>query len=164
MGRGDMNAAELMADLTSKGITLAVRGDKLQCQGREAPLIPELQAILKGRRAELIAFLLSQRASSAEISQESLGEVTDSTEVNPAVGALLSRLQAGSQWLTAQHQAWIDEVESAVSDQKFSRALAAWIELERELRALGFEGCIFLGPGGQCPEDTPVSCDFCVTD
>jgi hypothetical protein len=80
-----------------------------------------------------------------------------------AIATLLSRLQAGSQWLTAQHQAWIDGAESAVSDQKFSVALAGWAQLEQELRALGFEDCIF-GVGGRCPDDAPVSCDFCVTD
>jgi hypothetical protein len=85
------------------------------------------------------------------------------TPSNPAADALLSRLQAGSQWLTAQHQAWIDGAESAVSDQKFSVALAGWAQLEQELRALGFEDCIF-GVGGRCPDDAPVSCDFCVTD
>ncbi len=39
---------------------------------------------------------------------------------------LLSRLQAGSQWLTAQHQAWLDEDSAVTNDELFSVALSAY--------------------------------------
>jgi hypothetical protein len=79
-----------------------------------------------------------------------------------AIDALRSRIQGGSRWLLAQHEAWIDGTESAVSDRKFSRALAAWTELERDLRSLGYHLCVF-GPGGHCPDAAPVTCDACAT-
>ena len=75
---------------------------------------------------------------------------------------LLSRLQAGSRWLTAQHQAWLDDKEDAASDERVSVALDGWDEMERSLRLVyDYEGCVF-GPDQRCPEDAPVTCDFCV--
>ena len=69
---------------------------------------------------------------------------------------LLSRLQAGSQWLTAQHQAWLSEDSAVTNDELFSVALAGWDEMERSLRmAYGYEGCIY-GPNQQCSQDAPV--------
>jgi hypothetical protein len=52
-----MTPAELVADLNSKGITVAVNGDKLRCKGRESDLTPELLETLRERKAELIALL-----------------------------------------------------------------------------------------------------------
>jgi hypothetical protein len=81
---------------------------------------------------------------------------------NAYVDHLLSRLRAGSQWLTAQHQAWLDSKPDAASDERFSVALAAWGEMERSLRLVfGYEGCVF-GPDQRCPYDAPVICDSCV--
>jgi hypothetical protein len=72
---------------------------------------------------------------------------------------LPSRLQAGSNWLTVQHQAWLEG--EGVSDERFSAALAAWDSLERTLRQVyGYDGCIF-GPDRRCPDDTPTTCDCC---
>ena len=74
---------------------------------------------------------------------------------------LLSRLQAGSRWLTAEHQGWLDDKEDAASDERFSVALAAWDEMERSLRRVyGNEGCIF-GSDQRCPQNAPVWCDGC---
>jgi hypothetical protein len=81
---------------------------------------------------------------------------------NAITDHLLSRLQSGSHWLTAQHLAWLEGKQNAASDERFSIAVAAWGEMERSLRLVfGYEACIF-GPGSRCPEDAPVICDFCV--
>ena len=75
---------------------------------------------------------------------------------------LLTRLQAGSDWLTIHHQAWLNGNPNAADDERFSKSLAAWGEMERSLRLVyGYEGCIF-GPDQRCPEDAPVRCDFCI--
>ena len=74
---------------------------------------------------------------------------------------LLSRLQAGSQWLTAQHQAWLGNKEDVASDERFSVALDGWGEMERSLRRVyGNGGCIF-GSDQRCPQNAPVWCDGC---
>jgi len=74
---------------------------------------------------------------------------------------LLFRLQAGSQWLTAQHQAWLDDEKVAATDERFSVALYGWDEMERSLRLVyGYEDCIF-GAGQRCPGSAPVRCDGC---
>jgi hypothetical protein len=52
-----MTSAKFVSDLHSKGITLAVKGDKLKCKSKEAPLTPELLETLRERKAELIALL-----------------------------------------------------------------------------------------------------------
>ena len=77
---------------------------------------------------------------------------------------LLSRLQAGTHWLTVQHQAWLDNKPLAANDERFSKALASWSEMERSLRVVyGYEGCV-MGPGQRCPGDAPVICDACLVD
>jgi hypothetical protein len=81
---------------------------------------------------------------------------------NDLTNHLLSRLQSGSHWLTAQHQAWLEGKPDAANDERFSVALAAWTEMERSLRQVfGYEGCI-CGPDQRCPEDAPVTCNFCM--
>lgn len=81
---------------------------------------------------------------------------------NEVTDGLLNRLRAGSQWLTAQHLAWLEGSPDAGSDERFSVALAAWTEMERSLRLVfGYEGCVF-GPDRRCPDDAPVICDFCM--
>jgi hypothetical protein len=80
---------------------------------------------------------------------------------NEVTDYLLSRLQAGSQWLTTQHQTWLEGKPGTASHERFSVALAAWTEMEQSLRQVfGYEGCIF-GPGGQCTDDAPAICDAC---
>ena len=75
---------------------------------------------------------------------------------------LLARLRNGSQWLTAQHAAWLDDAPDAATDERFSVALSAWAEMERSLRMVyDYQDCIF-GAAARCPEDAPVQCDFCV--
>jgi hypothetical protein len=77
----------------------------------------------------------------------------------PGSDSLLSRLQAGSKWLTAQHKAWLEG--QGVSDERFSAALEAWDSLERILRQVfGYDGCIF-GPDRRCPGEAHAICDFC---
>jgi hypothetical protein len=83
-------------------------------------------------------------------------------EPNAVTNILLSRLQNGSRWLSAQHLAWLEGNPDAASDERFSVALAAWGELERSLRLVfGYDGCA-CGPDRRCPEDAPVICDFCM--
>lgn len=77
---------------------------------------------------------------------------------------LLSRFQAGSQWLTDQHQAWLEGRPDAASDERFSAALAAWGEMERSLRLVfDYRGCVFT-PDQRCPEDATIICDFCAEE
>jgi len=91
-----------------------------------------------------------------EINEKSLSQQKAVTET------LLTRLQAGSHWLTAQHEAWLAGNVDAANDKRFSAALEAWDALERLLRTVfNFEGCIH-GPSGRCPADAPVVCDFCL--
>jgi hypothetical protein len=76
--------------------------------------------------------------------------------------ALLFRLQAGSQWLTAQHQAWLEGRVDVAEDEPFSAALEAWDLLEGMLRQVFSYGeCIF-GLNRRCPGEAPGMCDFCV--
>jgi hypothetical protein len=89
-------------------------------------------------------------------------EISELSPSCPASDRLLSRLQAGSEWLTTQHQAWLEGKQDAVSDERFSVALAAWGEMERSLRwVFGYEGYVF-GPDRRCPEGATVTCNFCV--
>lgn len=78
------------------------------------------------------------------------------------VNHLLSRLVAGTCWVTTQHRLWVNDKPGAASNNRFSESLALWDNLERELRSLGFVGCIF-GPTQRCPKDAPVACDECKT-
>jgi hypothetical protein len=81
---------------------------------------------------------------------------------NPVTDNLLSRLRAGTVWLTDAHQAWLAGSPGAADDERFSVALAAWTEMERVLRVVfNFEGCIH-GSGSRCSANSPISCDFCV--
>ena len=74
---------------------------------------------------------------------------------------LAQAAENSSQWLTAQHQAWLDDKKDAASGERFSVALDGWAEMERSLRLVyNYEGCIF-GPDQRCPEDAPVTCDGC---
>ena len=61
---------------------------------------------------------------------------------------LLSRLQAGIRWLTAQHQSWLDDKKDAAIDERFSVALAACekavaIFYERHQRSAGTQDPIW---------------------
>ena len=96
------------------------------------------------------------------LSQDGIYESNETTKLTPEGENTLSRLRGGSEWLTASHLAWVGGKPNAATDERVSTALAAWDELERDLRsAFGYEGCIF-GPGERCPKDAPVSCDSCV--
>jgi hypothetical protein len=93
-------------------------------------------------------------------------EKSELSEISPAqaiaANTLLSRLQAGSQLLASQHDAWLEGKEDAASDERFSAALAAWDQMERLLRQVfGYEGCVF-GPDRRCPEGATVVCGYCV--
>ena len=52
-----MTPTELVADLNSKGITLAVDGDKLRCKGKQSVLTPDLVEQLRMHKAELMSLL-----------------------------------------------------------------------------------------------------------
>jgi hypothetical protein len=90
---------------------------------------------------------------------EAVGVVEVATATN--IKDLLARLKAGQKWLAVEHRLWITDDPQAASDAKFSAALAGWDSLERVFRCSGYAGCIW-GPGGSCPEDSPVLCDGCV--
>lgn len=70
----------------------------------------------------------------------------------------LARLLAGHLWLFDQHQKWQTDDASAVNDEEFSRVWRGWWELDQQLRADGFQGCIY-GPDGTCPKGFP--CQGC---
>jgi hypothetical protein len=102
-------------------------------------------------------------ASPTRILRDELNELNEKSSYQPTTESetVLSRLRAGTEWLTAQHQAWFVDRPNAESDERFSTALEGWDLLERKLRQeFGYEGCIH-GPGQRCPEDVPVVCDFC---
>ena len=91
----------------------------------------------------------------------SVGSVKSPTLNDGLSDQLLSRLQAGTRWLTAHHQAWLDAKPDAACDERFSQSLAAWDEMERSLRAVyGYEGCV-QGPDQRCPEVAALVCDSC---
>jgi diadenosine tetraphosphatase ApaH/serine/threonine PP2A family protein phosphatase len=137
-----MLAAEILDTFKKLGISAYVEDGKLFCEPGSL-LPPDLKPEIRRCKAEIMALLCEPRS-------------------NAVMDHLLSRLQAGSRWLTAQHQAWLDSKPDAASDQRFSVALAAWSEMERSLRMVfGYEGCVF-GPDQRCPKDAPVICDACV--
>jgi hypothetical protein len=78
----------------------------------------------------------------------------------PDASHLQGRLQRGQAWLAEQHGRWLAGDLQAVSDEEFSRALAGWDSLERQLRSLGYGSCI-CGPE-RCPADTVATCDACI--
>jgi len=80
-------------------------------------------------------------------------------ETGVQVLALRDRLRRGLIWLTAQHQLWLGDDPVAVSDEKFSKALAAWTEIEQVYRCAVLAGCI--NENG-CPVASPVMCDACI--
>jgi len=95
-------------------------------------------------------------------SSELLVEETVCYELNEFTKKLLSRLQAGGRWLTAQQEAWVEGRKEAVDDEQFSQALVMWDGLEQTLRtSCKYSGCIF-GPSEFCPEDAVVTCKTCV--
>ena len=104
-----------------------------------------------------------QPSDTAQIQKTSVNLRQPSSTFTPGALSdhLLSRLQAGSRWLTSQHQVWLDDEEDAASDERFSVALEGWDEMERSLRMVyGYQGCIY-GPQQRCPEDGVISCDGC---
>ncbi|MFQ6026920.1 MAG: hypothetical protein ACE5Q6_05320 [Dehalococcoidia bacterium] len=126
----------------------ALRQEESLEKDREISGISEIsQSQLQNRPSEVHTYLRN-KSQSVQVSNS----VTDQ---------LLSRLQAGSRWLTAQHRAWMDAAPDAASDERFSVALATWDEMERSLRLVfGYEGCV-MGPDQHCPEDGLVVCDAC---
>jgi hypothetical protein len=154
-----VSAAELVADLNSQGISLVANGHKLTCRGKESTLTLELLESLKARKDELIAFLAGMCPCEPPMPS---ADIESPFQPNAVTDNLLSRLQAGTRWLTASHQAWLAGKPDAASDGKFAAALAAWTEMERSLRLVfGHRGCIFC-LDRRCPDDAPVVCDFCM--
>jgi hypothetical protein len=71
---------------------------------------------------------------------------------------LLRRLVNGQKWLSDH----LHEIDVAIHDEAFGKALAAWGQMEAHLRIKhGYLGCIH-GEGQRCPADSIVSCDACV--
>jgi TubC N-terminal docking domain len=52
-----MDPAEILAELSSRGISLVVNGDKLKCKGKKSSLTPDLLETLRERKAELVPLL-----------------------------------------------------------------------------------------------------------
>ena len=76
---------------------------------------------------------------------------------------LIQKLRQGQEWLTQQHDYWLQEYTVAVDDETYSAQLAAWDEHERILRITGFKGCIWQ-PIGRCDTKAPVKCWGCVKE
>ena len=68
------------------------------------------------------------------------------------------RLVKGQAWLVEHWARWPDP--AMANDQLFGEAFWVWVDLEKEIRVLGYEGCV-IGPGG-CHPTAPVVCDACV--
>jgi hypothetical protein len=146
-----MTVSELLRELESRQISLAAKGNKLCLKGKGAALPADLREELKAHRMELLA-AVNEGCGRSEISLSP-----------PAADHLLSRLQAGSRWLTTQHEAWLEGKGNAASDERFSATLVAWDGLERVLRQVyGYDGCIF-GPDRRRPGEAAVVCDFCTS-
>lgn len=79
----------------------------------------------------------------------------------PEATPILTGLRAGHRGLGEHHNLWLAAEPRAASDERFSRALAAWDLLERRYRCTANQGCIWT-PAGSCSEDAPVRCDSCV--
>ena len=74
---------------------------------------------------------------------------------------LLYRLRMGQRWLTEQRERFLDDDESAASDEVFSRGMDTWHTLEQQLRSdQGYSRCIH-GQGGSCPSKAVVRCSGC---
>ena len=109
----------------------------------------------------LLSGSLRNRACQQSTRQQQIGASYE-PGVNNSVNKILSRLRDGILWLTKQHKAWLDGDPDAVSHEAFSKALAGWDTMERELRELGYRDCLFFDSGERCPEDGPVLCEACV--
>ena len=55
-----MRPAEFLADLSSRGISLVVYGDKLRCRGKQSALTPDILATLRHYKQEVLAYLSCQ--------------------------------------------------------------------------------------------------------
>ena len=154
-----MTATDVLDELASLGVTATAAGQKLLLTpGSKVP--QDLLVEVKEHKNELLE-LVNQPSDSSKGTISVLSEISP-PRTDAFSDHLLSRLQAGSRWLTAQHQAWLDKKQGAASDERFSVALDAWAEMERSLRLVyDYQGCIF-GPDQRCPEDAPVRCDGCL--
>ena len=141
-----MQATEILEALQEAGATARVDGSNLLVEPRKcvpAALVPEI----KEHKAEIMQ----------HIAKTALPGRLDSDAEQT-----LLRLLAGSRWISAAHNAWVEGKPDAPTDERFSTALAAWDLLERKLRnEFGYEGCVY-GPSQQCPKDAPVMCDACM--
>jgi hypothetical protein len=52
-----MTVSELLTELQSRGVSLVRDGDQVRCEGKGAPLLPELLQELQDHRAELLESL-----------------------------------------------------------------------------------------------------------
>lgn len=60
-----MTPSELMAELTSRGVRLSVRGDRLQYDAPAGVMTPDLTARLKRHKHELLALLTAKTVPAA---------------------------------------------------------------------------------------------------
>ena len=114
----------------------------------------------------------TQKEGDAPVTINELNEINEIEE--PAISvqpehtgltleALLDRLRKGTAWLTEHHNRWPDP--GAASDALFTHGLDIWDMLEKELRFRFPEyGACAVGPGGRCPDSSPVTCVACVGD
>ena len=80
-----------------------------------------------------------------------------------AVKTLIEKLRKGQEWLTREHEYWLQEYTVAVDSETFSEQLAAWDEHEQILRKGGYKGCIWQ-PLNRCSTKSPVKCFGCISD
>ena len=132
-----MDATAVMDRLSELGVVATATGDKLLLEpGSKVP--PDLLVQVKEHKVEILTTLQRQSDN------------------------LLTRLQAGTKWLTHQHEQWLSNAPTAVNDERFSASLNLWWAIEQTVRQVyGYEGCV-LGPGEHCPESAPVTCDSCM--
>jgi hypothetical protein len=125
-----VTALSALGDLWRRGAALSVDRGDILCRS-PSPLPEGLRVELRGHKPEILKVL-----------------------------TLMTRLQAGSRWLSEQHAAWLEDQAEMAGEQEFSEALAGWDALERQLRLTGYPYCIF-GPGKRCPAGAVATCDDC---
>src|SRR5690349_8601809 len=59
------HAADVLADLARQGITLSIQGEALRCRAPKGALTEALRAMLREHKAELLAFLRTQKEAPA---------------------------------------------------------------------------------------------------
>lgn len=72
-----MNAAKLIEELRSRGVTLEAAGDRIRVDAPKGALTPELRLVLTDRKVEIIALLKSGEAEIAWRTAAMLPQIPD---------------------------------------------------------------------------------------